>query len=99
VSKPFSYLRRGLEHSGPGVISAEDLDTYVVRRVVEMTTATSVVLGLGLALVMVVMSALSPLSKLNRRLSFLLVGLVLLVALNQLSLYTPVIREWLKPPV
>jgi len=41
----------------------------------------------------------APIRSLSQRLSFLALGVLLLVALNQLSHYAPDIREWLKPPV
>ena len=45
------------------------------------------------------MLAIAPVNALLKRLTFLALGLVLLIALNQLSHYAPDIREWLKPPV
>src|SRR5262245_13447611 len=45
------------------------------------------------------MLAIAPVNALLKRLTFLAFGVILLVALNQLSLYAPDIREWLKPPV
>ena len=41
----------------------------------------------------------NPLSELVKRLTTVASGLVLLIALNHLSLYAPIIREWLKPPL
>jgi hypothetical protein len=61
--------------------------------------ATSIFLGPSLAFTMLMMARMCPLAPLNRRLSFVLIGLVILVGLNQLSLYAPVVREWLRPAV
>jgi hypothetical protein len=52
-----------------------------------------------LFLPLVVMLLIAPVRALNRRLSFLAIGVMMLMVLNQLSLYAPDIREWLKPPV
>jgi len=46
-----------------------------------------------------VMLMLAPVNTLLKRLTFLAIGLILLVALNALSHYAPDIRDWLKPPV
>jgi hypothetical protein len=48
---------------------------------------------------LVVMLLIAPVRALNRRLSFLAIGVMMLIVLNQLSLYSPFMREWLKPPV
>jgi TIR domain len=47
----------------------------------------------------VVMLLIAPVRTLNRRLSFLGIGVMMLIVLNQLSLYAPEIRQWLRPPV
>src|SRR5262249_28204131 len=49
--------------------------------------------------VIAAMLAIAPANSLFKRLVFLALGLVLLIALNTLSHYAPDIREWLKPPV
>jgi hypothetical protein len=46
----------------------------------------------------IAMATLAPISALNKRLSFLALGVLTLVTLNQISLYAPDIRQWLKPP-
>jgi hypothetical protein len=51
-----------------------------------------------LFLPLVVMLLIAPVRVLNRRLSFLAIGVMMLIVLNQLSLYAPEIRQWLKPP-
>jgi TIR domain len=45
------------------------------------------------------MTFIAPVRALNRKLSFLAIGVVILVALNSLSVYGPYIRTLLKPPV
>jgi len=45
------------------------------------------------------MLAIAPVNSLFKRLAFLTLGVILLVALNVLSHYAPDIREWLKPPL
>jgi hypothetical protein len=46
----------------------------------------------------IAMATLAPISALNKRLSFLALGVFILIALNQISLHAPDIRQWLKPP-
>jgi TIR domain len=60
-----------------------------------------IIIGLfvGANVLQFAMLAMAPLPSIVRRLSFLAIGLALLVALNQLSVYAADIRLLLKPPV
>jgi hypothetical protein len=55
------------------------------------------IVGLLIIVLPISMLLLSPLTSVTRRLSFLLIGLMILVGLNELSKYAPIIRTWLGP--
>jgi hypothetical protein len=58
----------------------------------------ALLLSVTLVLPLPIMSAIAPIHGLNRRLSFLAIGALLLIGLNQLSLHGSELKELLKPP-
>jgi hypothetical protein len=57
------------------------------------------VLAAAFLLPTIIMVIIAPMRALNRRLSFLAIGFLGLVLLNEVSYYAPYIREWLRPPI
>jgi TIR domain-containing protein len=74
-------------------IDIDDSSKHAIERTVLTTLVTLLCFGLP-----VLMLIMAPLRAIVERLLFLLVGLILLIALNQLSHYAPDIRALLKPP-